>query len=140
MGMGGGSCNTPGCEGGPNEDGLEFSYTIGLTTMDYPEVVVDGRRQQVAHACLNLVGEQARVGRPPMVGETVKHVFDGFPGVLIDVTDTSDRVVMDQIYPETAAVQLIWPDWRGRFPWPGGYNRWRCPQPMLGPPPARRAG
>lgn len=37
MGMGGGSCSTPGCEGGPNEDGLEFSYTIGLTTMDYPK-------------------------------------------------------------------------------------------------------
>lgn len=84
--------------------------------MGFPEVITYGLPQQVAGTCLNLVGEQVRAGRPPVVGGPVGRVFDAHPGYPIDVRDASDVVVVDQIHPEVVAAQLIWPDWRGRFP------------------------
>jgi len=140
MGVGGGACDTPGCDGGPDDDGIEFAYTIGLSTLGFPEIITYGLPQQVAHACLNFLGQRVIAGKPPKIGCPIEQVFRDSRGYLIDVADTSDLVVVGQIYPETVATQLIWPDWRGRFPWESGYNRWRYPQPLMGPPPARRAG
>ena len=140
IGVGGGTCDEPGCDGGENDDGVEFAYTVGLSVYGFPEVITYGLPQQIAATCLNLVGEQVRAGRPPVVGGFVGRVFAGHPGYLIDVQDTSDLVVAEQIYPEVVAAQLVWPDRRGRFPWHPGYGRSRSDQPLMGRPPRSCVG
>jgi hypothetical protein len=143
VGVGGGGCDCAGCDGGTDEgtdDGTEFSYTVGLSTLGFPEVITYGLPQLVAQACLNRIGQQVSAGKPPRVGTMVEHVFQGLRGYLLDASDTSDLVVVGQVYPEIVAAQLIWPDRHGRFPWEAGYDRWRCAQPLIGPPPARRVG
>ena len=143
VGVGGGGCDCAGCDGGTDEgtdDGTEFSYTVGLSTLGFPEVITYGLPQRVAQACLNRIGQQVSAGKPPRVGTMVEHVFQGLRGYLLDASDTSDLVVVGQVYPEIVAAQLIWPDRHGRFPWESGYDRWRCAQPLIGPPPARRVG
>jgi hypothetical protein len=140
VGVGGGNCDCAGCDGGA-DDGIEFSYTVGLSTLGFPEVITYGLPQRVAHDCLNRIGQLVSAGNPPRVGATVERVFHGVRGYLLAASDSSDLIVVDQIYPEVVAAQLIWPDRHGRFPWESGYDRRRCPQPLIGPPPAaRRAG
>lgn len=137
--VGGASCDCAGCDGG-TDDGIEFSYTVGLSTLGFPEVITYGLPQRVAQSCLNRIGQQVSAGKPPRVGATIDRVFQGLRGYLLAASDTSDLVVAGQAYPETIAAQLVWPDEHERFPWDSGYNRRRCPQPLIGPPPARRAG
>ena len=139
VGVGGGGCDCGGCDSGADDD-IPFSYTVGLSTLGFPEVITYGLPQRVAQACLNCVGQQVSTGRPPRVGATVDRVFQGFRGYLLDVTDTYDLVVVGQVYPEIVAAQLIWPDQHGRFPWQPGYDHRRCPQPLMGPAPVRRGG
>jgi len=139
VGVGGGGCDYGGCDSGADDD-IPFSYTVGLSTLGFPEVITYGLPQRVAQACLNCVGQQVSTGRPPRVGAMVDRVFQGFRGYLLDVTDTYDLVVVGQVYPEIVAAQLIWPDQHGRFPWQPGYDHRRCPQPLMGPAPVRRGG
>lgn len=140
VGVGGATCSEPGCDGGEDDDGVEFSYTVGLSALGFPEVITYGLPQQIAGACLNLLGHQVRAGRPPVVGGFVGRVFEGHPGYLIDVQDTSDLVVVGQIYPEVVAAQLVWSDRLGRFPWHPEYVRSRSAQPLMGRPPRSCVG
>ena len=109
VGVGGGGCDCAGCDGGA-DDGIPFSYTVGLSTLGFPEVITYGLPQRVAQACLNCVGQDVSTGKPPKVGAMVDRVFQGFCSYLLDVTDTYDLVVVGQVYPEIVAAQLIWPD------------------------------
>ena len=139
VGVGGAGCDCAGCDGGA-DDGIQFSYTVGLSTLGFPEVITYGLPQSVAQACLNRIGQQVSAGKPPRVGAMVHRVFQGLRGYLLHASDTSDLVVVGQVYPEIIAAQLIWPDMHGRFPWQPGYDHRRCPQPLIGPPPVRRGG
>ena len=139
VGVGGAGCDCAGCDGGA-DDGIQFSYTVGLSTLGFPEVITYGLPQSVAQACLNRIGQQVSAGKPPRVGAMVDRVFQGLRGYLLEVSDTSDLVVVGQVYPEIIAAQLIWPDKHGRFPWQPGYDHRRCPQPLMGPAPVRRGG
>jgi len=139
VGVGGAGCDCAGCDGGA-DDGIQFSYTVGLSTLGFPEVITYGLPQSVGQACLNRIGQQVSAGKPPRVGAMVDRVFQGLRGYLLEVSDTSDLVVVGQVYPEIIAAQLIWPDMHGRFPWQPGYDHRRCPQPLIGPPPVRRGG
>ena len=139
VGVGGAGCDCAGCDGGA-DDGIQFSYTVGLSTLGFPEVITYGLPQSVAQACLNRIGQQVSAGKPPRVGAMVDRVFQGLRGYLLEVSDTSDLVVVGQVYPEIIAAQLIWPDMHGRFPWQPGYDHRRCPQPLIGPAPVRPGG
>ena len=119
VGVGGAGCDCAGCDGGA-DDGIQFSYTVGLSTLGFPEVITYGLPQSVAQACLNRIGQQVSAGKPPRVGAMVDRVFQGLRGYLLEVSDTSDLVVVGQVYPEIIAAQLIWPDMHGRFPWQPG--------------------
>lgn len=88
----------------------------GCRTPGFPEVITYGLPQRVAQACLNRIGQQVSAGKPPRIGAMVDQVFQGLRGYLLDVSDTSDLVVVGQVYPEIVAAQLVWPDQHGRLP------------------------
>ena len=137
--VGGGGCDCPGCDGGPDDDN-EFSYTVGLSTLGFPEVVTYGLPQRTAQASLNRIGDRVVTGRPPRIGTVSEEFFPSARGFLLDADDPCDLIVAQQVYPEVVAAQLVWPDRRGLFPWQTGYDQERCSQPLIGPAPMPRVG
>lgn len=131
--VGGGPCSCPGCDGGDDE--ASFAYTVGMTTLGHPEVITYGLPPQTAMRSLNLIGARVKAGRPPRMGRRITGIFPGYRGFLLAEANRDDLVVAQQVYPEIEAVQLVWPDRAGRFPWEPGYAIAPFTQPLIGPMP-----
>jgi len=115
-----------------------FAYSVGLhTTFGHAEVIVFGLELDLMHRMLNNIGEEIRSGQRFAPG-------DLSPEVLED-SDVVFRRVERRYYDEYlgyaqrihhgdgfAAIQMVWPDSKGRFPWDTGFPRaLRARQPML---------
>jgi hypothetical protein len=118
-------------------DEVGFSYTVGLTALGHPEVIVLGMPWKSAHEFLNLIGDEVRRGARYQPG-TVTGAFtdEDSPVVFIQVAETDRLTAVGQIYGRVDAVQMIWPDSTGRLPWQEGYRNGPAVQPLLGPLPA----
>ncbi|MFI5714054.1 DUF4262 domain-containing protein [Kribbella sp. NPDC051620] len=112
-----------------------FSYTVGLTALDHPEVVVVGMPFEHSQGFLNLIGSLVREGRTFLPGTTTHDLTDGSYVAFITVTDIDELTAVDQIYGSVEALQMIWPDSRGKMPWDDGYKNGPLAQPFLGPLP-----
>lgn len=129
------TCSEPGCDA--HDEGPPFTYTVGLTAMGHPELLVHGLRASASAPLLNHLGDRIAAGQSfhhmqalPCEGTDAQIAF-------VRVLDTSDLVVVGQVYPEVDALQVVWQDWGKRFPWDPGYNHWRFPQLLTcSPPPA----
>jgi len=112
-------------------------YSVGLWhTVRSPEVCMFGLRGRDMHAWVNAVGQQVRAGQPLAAGEQRLGVLDGFPVVARPVHpswhDELLTLAVDFYRATVPAMQLIWPDRHGRFPWePGAGERCRTHQPRL---------
>lgn len=126
---------------------LTWTYTFGLSALPtrHPEIVVTGLPVPLAHRLLAEVAARAIDGAPR--GERlwpgrVDDVIEGLPAWLIPVTDVLDPRAPLTVATELAelagwpqpvsALQLVWPDPDGRFPWEGGED---LGQLLLGPAP-----
>ncbi len=117
---------------------VEFAYTVGLTTLGHPEVVIQGLPPDSAKTYLNIVGRGVRDGSRFEPG-LITTDLPGLPVrcAFIAVEDSSELVAIEQIYDEVEAVQFVWPDSADHLPWEPG---WRNPpgcQPLLGRMPGR---
>ena len=54
-----------------------FSYTVGLTAFDHPEMVVVGMPFEHSQGFLNLIGSLVRDGRTFLHGTTTRDLTDG---------------------------------------------------------------
>ena len=112
-----------------------FSYTVGLTAMSHPEVVVTGLPFGHAQTFLNNIGADVRAGRRFEAGLTTDDLTrPGAAVVFITAADTSGLTAVGQVYGSVQAVQMVWPDSAGRLPWTEGYNNAPHAQPLLGRP------
>ncbi|WP_081437972.1 DUF4262 domain-containing protein [Pseudofrankia asymbiotica] len=114
-------------------------YTIGLTAYDHPELVVVGLRTQPAAHLLNTLGEQVRAG----TRLTSRHQCTDFPGwprlALLDVdpgTSADLLTFANRRYqtpdgPPVDALQIVWCDPAGHFPWEPGWALPHDTQPIL---------
>ena len=112
-----------------------FSYTVGLTAFDHPEMVVVGMPFEHSQGFLNLIGSLVRDGRTFLHGTTTRDLTDGAHVAFVNVTDIAGLTAVDQIYGSVKALQMIWPDSRGKMPWDHGYKNGALAQPFLGPLP-----
>ncbi|WP_170226461.1 DUF4262 domain-containing protein [Rudaeicoccus suwonensis] len=113
-----------------------FSYTIGLTALDHPEMVMVGMPREPAHAFLNLAGDAIKAGRTFQHGEITDALTDGAGIGIITVVAAEELTAVAQVYGvPVQALQLIWPDSKGWLPWEPGYNNAAETQPFLGPLP-----
>ncbi|MFC6705436.1 DUF4262 domain-containing protein [Flexivirga alba] len=113
-----------------------FSYTVGLTASDHAELVMVGMPPEPAQAFLNLAGHEVRAGRTFQHGEITDALTDGAGIGVITVVATEELTAVAQVYGEPVqALQLIWPNSKGWFPWEPGYNNAPEAQPFLGPLP-----
>ena len=111
-----------------------FAYTVGLTDFAVPELVVTGLRHGLACALLNEVAEHSLHCEPPHPGERVR--LDGGPLVEVVQLEHPDAHLFTAVAlrgPDITALQLVWADDRGRWPWERGHRGGRGGQPVLGP-------
>jgi hypothetical protein len=112
-----------------------FAYTVGLSAQGLPELLVTGQRDERAARLLNAVATRVLDGDLLIPGEGY-HLPQSGPCmevVALAQPDAHLLVAVDVYGPNVEAVQLVWADDRGRWPWERGFRSARGGQPVLGP-------
>ncbi|MFC9789778.1 DUF4262 domain-containing protein [Rhodococcus sp. NPDC127528] len=115
-----------------------FCYTVGLTEVDCPEVVVTGRVADQSAAVLNELGERLWGGDPLRPGERI--FAGGLDLFLVEVRECESWLLgAVGLYGQgqVSALQAVWADCQGKLPWEGPAGS-TIVQPLLGPPPGGR--
>lgn len=111
-----------------------WAYTVGLTPLGRPELVVTGLALDRATRLLNGVAAHVLHSCAPAPGEQIP--LRGGPLVEIVELPHPDAHLESAIAlygVEIRALQLVRADDRGRWPWERGYRGGRGGQPVLGP-------
>ena len=109
------------------------AYTVGLTDHGKPEIVVTGLPQERATDLLNGVAAHLVHADPPPAGERVPLTN----GPLIEIVTVAEpsahlNVAVELFGPQLTALQLVYADDRGHWPWDRGFRGGRGGQPVLG--------
>ncbi|HEY0119539.1 MAG TPA: DUF4262 domain-containing protein [Cellulomonas sp.] len=119
------------------------TYTVGLTRVHgHPELIVSGGGFHTAHHVLDELAAMVSAGRRFEAGELLGRAELGRECLMVQVVEPSRLVMAQAVYampgaPSVPALQVVWADKAGRWPWElcrehtGG-------QEVYGPPPARR--
>ncbi len=115
------------------DDRSSFAYTIGLHARGLPELLVTGLAPKRARWLLNTYARRALIGRRPAPGERVS-LPASTRVELVEVAQPDVHLSMAIAIggPRVAAVQLVWADDRGRWPWAPGFDDGHRRQPVLG--------
>ena len=110
-----------------------FAYTVGLTPLGHPELLVTGMKPPVGARLLNDIAHHLvfHDGLPLLAGDR-QQLKDGLTLEVVDVAEPTVHLVMArELYgPGIRAVQLVYADDHGRWPWEVGF---RGSEPVLGP-------
>lgn len=110
----------------------ELSYTVGLTEYGLPELVVTAVRPEPATTLLDVCGSYLLDDSLVLPGETI----DCGPWLLeaVAVARPEDHLfIAHRFYgARLRALQLVWADAAGRWPWDPGHRARRTGQPVLG--------
>lgn len=120
-----------------DRDKPPWAYTVGLTEAGLPELVVTG--MQVDDACdlLNDVAQHVVHAEPPAPGERIPLVGGPLLEVVrVTTPDAHLHTAVALFGSRVSALQLVWADDRGHWPWQPGFRGLRGGQPVLG----RRSG
>jgi hypothetical protein len=110
-----------------------WAYTLGLTPRGRPELVVTGLPLPRATWLLNTVAPYVLDDAVPLPGEEV--LVEGCPLIeVVRVTEpTAHLVTAVELYgPQIQALQLVYADDRGHWPWDAGFRGHHGGQPVLG--------
>jgi hypothetical protein len=109
-----------------------FAYTIGLHDCGLPELLVSGVSQPRALRLLNAAARDAMRGHVLTPGEQFK--LPGCPLLEVVEVDHPDAHMGWAVAfgGPIRAMQLVWADGRGRWPWAAGFCDGRTRQPVLG--------
>lgn len=118
-----------------------YAYTVGLIAHGRPELVVTGLPYDRAADLLNGVAEHLLHAAAPRAGEVlplrggpvIEIVQVAEPGVHLPVAAAINGAGF-------TALQLVYADDRGHWPWDAGFRGGRGGQPVLGARYASRAG
>ena len=115
-----------------------WAYTVGLTAFGLPELLTTGLPPTPAARLLNVLAEQAVHAEPLEHGDHVR--LPGGPELeVVALAEPSVHLVaaVAVFGDEIEALQLVYADNRGRWPWSPSYRDGRGGQPVLG---ARHGG
>ena len=110
-----------------------FAYTIGLHDRGLPELLVTGLAPTRAEWLLNTFAKRAVAGRRYVAGDEVR-LPAGTHLEIVDVEhpDAHMGLAIAIEGRDITAVQLVWADSRGRWPWAPGFDDGHRLQPVLG--------
>jgi hypothetical protein len=115
-----------------------YAYTVGLAAHDRPELVVTGLPYDHAAELLNGFAERVIGDGAPQPGEVVPlRRGDQVRSSLVEVVRVAEPGVHLGVAaalngPVFAALQLVYADDRGRWPWDAGFRGGRGGEPVLG--------
>jgi hypothetical protein len=131
---------------GEQPDEPAFAYTVGLWHQArHPELVMSGQKSELMHRSLNAAVAWVRAGQRLSPGMAVEGVIGGFPVAVEEMTpEAIDRTVTFSAWFHRRtidAVQLVWTDLNGIWPWqPGTHELTRERQPESWRIPSARTG
>jgi hypothetical protein len=120
-------------------EGPAFAFTIGLTkTFAHPEVIIFGLALSTMHGTLNNIGALVRAGKRFEPGDVTQELLKRYACEFVRVPRSAYPDFFGsacRFYGGDAfeALQCVWPDRGGRFPWDDAVDDAvrRC-QPLLG--------
>ena len=113
-----------------DESGPEFAYSVGMyLSYGQPEVIIFGLPADTAQTILNDICEHAARGERFFAGNTTDKLLQAHD---VCFTEVPPAAYADHFgfalwfyksLPERfPAIQLVWPDRAGKFPWEPGYD------------------
>lgn len=114
-----------------DESGPGYSFSVGFyLKFGHPEILVMGLSQPVATQFINLIGGHLSTGRVFRPRERTNDLAQGFECSFIPIAIEHYQYYLGyniwfyrslkQPFP---ALQLVWPDKQGRFPWESDYDQ-----------------
>lgn len=115
-------------------DKRPLAYTVGLHARGLPELLMTGLSAEVSCRVLNSIAHM--IVDDGVVLAPAMHI-DFQDRFLIEVAqvehpDVHMRFAVELFGPKIIALQLVWADDNGRFPWTAGWGHGRRRQPVLG--------
>ncbi|MGB3772478.1 MAG: DUF4262 domain-containing protein [Rhodococcus sp. (in: high G+C Gram-positive bacteria)] len=118
---------------GSGHDSPEFAYSTGLTAKRLPELLVYGLPVHLASNLIDDVADHLTAGLAVSPGMTLASASGHEPDIaVIEAIDTSDMWATGALYTDFTALQLVWPDIYGSFPWEPDYSICIHQQPLMG--------
>ena len=114
-----------------------FTYTAGLwRSLNHPELIVTGLPAETAKVVLDHAVDEIKRGQPIRDGTIVRGLIGEYPVAARRVQPSSlaQLAFAAELYRGVtfSAIQLVWPDRAGHFPWHIGTAReYRQAQPLL---------
>jgi len=115
-----------------------FAYSIGLLdTFNMPEVIIFGLNPENMAGLINVIVHNLREGQTYEAGQSYKNIAQNLPAYFGRVEDRhiSDYFGQAQLHHKREvfpALQMVWSDPSGLFPWQDGFEeRFRERQPLL---------
>jgi len=110
-----------------------YAYTVGLTRRDLPELLVTGVSPQGASRLLTSAVEYALRGAALAPGaQWTLRAGPRVEAVEVEHPDAHMGAAVAFFADELRAVQLVWADGRGRWPWAADFCDGGGRQPVLG--------
>ena len=110
-----------------------YAYTVGLHDCGLPELLITGVSRQRATRLLNTVAGDLMAGRTLTPGQ--KTAVQAGPLIeIVEVAHPDAHMEWAVAFggPDVRALQLVWADGRGRWPWAAAFSDGRARQPVLG--------
>lgn len=112
-----------------------FAYTVGMTARGLPELITYGLHVKTAQTVLNTAARRLTGGDDVYAHGRIATGLANMDPVLIESATDRPLVIARQVFPdrEVRALQLVWPDPVGLWPWQPGSTM--AGTPLLGPVP-----
>lgn len=122
----------------PDEEDPPFTYSIGITkSYGAPEIIIVGLKKDISHWIANEYKRRVSEGETFVFDIPYLGFLEGFPVRFGPVIETNKKEYMRStcwLYQgsDFDAVQLIWPNTSGVWPWDANASEWfRSNQPLL---------
>lgn len=111
-----------------------FAYTVGLCDLGLPELLITGLSAKVSVRVLNSIAHMIVDDGTVLVPAMHIDYQDRFLIEVVEVEhpDVHLKFASRLFGPRVQALQLVWADDRGRWPWDPGWGHGRRRQPVLG--------
>ncbi|MGX4657846.1 DUF4262 domain-containing protein [Micromonospora sp. SCSIO 07396] len=119
-----------------DSDTTPFTYTVGLTAHDHPELLTAGLSPEIAHSLLNELAHRVHDRAERFThGQRIHNLITSYDAIIIDGPPTDDLLPGMAIARYGRArvrlQQMVWPDQQGLFPWETGYDLDPEAQPLI---------
>ena len=111
----------------PDKSGPVFYYTVGLTARGLPELLLFGLDARTGEKALENIATMLVRGMPHADGTLLHDVLCDVPVTLRDLLPLKTRTHLryaEEFFPDgVRAMQVIWPDMAGHFPWQQDFDK-----------------